>query len=78
MHPITAIVVRYTANVTMFFGVLLALFAGWDYVQGPGAGQADTLWIGLIGALVFLAGFRSFRRLAAELEATQENSADTD
>ncbi|MEL7535741.1 MAG: hypothetical protein AAFX44_09355 [Pseudomonadota bacterium] len=74
MHPITAVVVRYTANTTMFLGALLALLAGWDYVRGPGAGQNETLWIAMIGVAVFMAGFRSFRRLAAELEAAHKKN----
>ncbi|MEM8982450.1 MAG: hypothetical protein AAGC71_05450 [Pseudomonadota bacterium] len=72
MHPITVVIVRYTANVTMFMGLVVALLAAWDYVHGPGAGQADTLWLGLIGVAVFIAGFRGFRRLAKQLEADQQ------
>ncbi len=76
MSPFVAVLVRYTANAAMFFGVLIAGLAGWDYWQGPAAGQRGPLIGVFIGIGVFLIGWRSFRKLARELAADHEAPAD--
>ncbi len=73
MHPLTIVIVRLTANTAMFLGLLVAALATWDYYRGPGAGEGGTLFGIAIGVGVFWVGFRSFRRLANELEAGRQS-----
>lgn len=69
MSSIVPVIIRLTGNVAMFLGVLITGLAGWDYWRGPGAGQSSTLVLVVIGILVFFVGFRTFRKLAHDLEA---------
>lgn len=74
MSPFVAVLVRYTANVAMFLGLLIVGFAGWDYLAGPAAGSRGPLVGVIIGAAVFFIGFRSFRKLARQLD--EQHSLD--
>lgn len=69
MSPFVAVLVRYTANTAMFLGGLVMALAGWDYFQGPASGGQGPLYMMIIGGVIFLIGWRSFRKLARELEA---------
>lgn len=68
MSPFVAVLVRYTANVVMVFGLMIVGFAGWDYFAGPASGSRGPLVGVIIGAAVFFIGFRSFRNLAKQLD----------
>lgn len=69
MSSIVPVIIRLTGNVAMFLGLLIMGLAGYDYWRGPGAGQNGTLAGVVIGVLVFLVGWRTFRKWARDLEA---------
>ncbi len=68
MSPFVAVLVRYTSNAAMFFGVLIIALAAYDYWNGPSSGAKGPLYLMGVGVAIFLIGWRSFRKLAREFE----------
>ncbi|MEM7277426.1 MAG: hypothetical protein AAF385_04805 [Pseudomonadota bacterium] len=77
MSSIVPVIIRLTGNVTMFLGALIAGLAGYDYWRGPGAGENGTLAGVVIGVLVFLVGWRTFRKWARDMDAQMKSESDS-